>query len=139
MKKPFLPILMYLPALFLFIYYISGGVSKFSSNEFIVLAVYIVLGTIANFSINSNNFIYTYLKNQDLDLTKDPEANHLASTIWNAYLAKKDKTKAQLSISSFIEMFMSEHQIDKNINIVNRMKLIHTYASISILIGVLGT
>ncbi|MEH7094811.1 MotA/TolQ/ExbB proton channel family protein [Neobacillus vireti] len=139
MKKPFLPILMYLPALLLFIYYVSGGVSKLGSNEFIVLAVYIILGTIATFSINSNNFIYAYLRNQDQYLTKDPESNQLASTIWNTYIAKKDKTKAQLSISSFIEMFMSEHQIGENINIVKRMKLIHTYASISILVGVLGT
>jgi hypothetical protein len=34
---------------------------------------------------------------------------------------------------------MSEYQIDHKTSIVKRMKLIHTFASISILVGVLGT
>ncbi|MGF6953841.1 hypothetical protein QF028_006346 [Neobacillus sp. B4I6] len=34
---------------------------------------------------------------------------------------------------------MSEYQIDHKTSIVKRMNLIHTFASISILVGVLGT
>ncbi|WP_462410924.1 MotA/TolQ/ExbB proton channel family protein [Neobacillus sp. Marseille-QA0830] len=139
MKKNLLPVLTYSPAALLFIYYLSGGISKFGSNEVIVLTVYLVLGTIANFSINSNHFIFSYLKQQDEDVTKNPEANQIASNIWREYITKKETTKAQLNISSFIEMYMSEHTIENNTNIVKRMKLIHTYASISILVGVLGT
>ncbi|WP_042462580.1 MotA/TolQ/ExbB proton channel family protein [Neobacillus dielmonensis] len=139
MKKSLLPVLTYSPAVLLLIYYLIGGISKFGSNEVIVLTVYLVLGTIANFSINSNHFIFSYLKQQDEDLTKNPETNQIASNVWREYITKKETTKAQLNISSFIEMFMSEYTIHNNTNIVQRMKLIHTYASISILVGVLGT
>ncbi|MEY2193045.1 MotA/TolQ/ExbB proton channel family protein [Neobacillus sp. BF23-41] len=139
MNRFLLPLLMFLPTFLLLIYYLSGGATKLGANEFLVLAVLIVLGTIANFSIRSNNTIFTFLNKQDEDLSKNPENNQLAATIWRAFNDKKERTKTQLNIPSFIEVFMSEYHIDNKTSIVKRMKLIHTFASISILVGVLGT
>ncbi|MFJ5718218.1 MotA/TolQ/ExbB proton channel family protein [Neobacillus sp. NPDC093127] len=139
MNRIFLPIVMYLPALALLLFYLSEGISKLGSNEFIVLVVFIILGTIAYFSINNNNFIFAYLRKQDVELSKDPESNQLARDIWSGFIVKEERTKSQLNIPSFIEMYMSEHKIGNNTNIIKRMKLIQTYASISILVGVLGT
>lgn len=139
MNRIFLPIIMYLPAMALLLFYLSEGISKLGSNEFIVLVVYIILGTIAYFSINNNNFIFVYLRKQDVELSNDPESNQLARDIWSEFIVKEERTKSQLNIPSFIEMYMSEHKIGKDTNIIKRMKLIQTYASISILVGVLGT
>lgn len=139
MNRFLLPLLMFLPTFSLLIYYLSGGVTKLGTNEFLVLAVLIILGTIGNFSIKSNNAIFTFLKEQDEDLSKNPELNQLAANILREFIAKKEKTKTQLNIPSFIEVFMSEYKIDNQTSIIKRMKLIHTFASISILVGVLGT
>ena len=139
MNRFLLPLLMFLPTFSLLIYYLSGGVTKLGANEFLVLAVLIILGTIGNFSIKSNNAIFTFLKGQDEELSKNPDNNQLALSIWREFIAKKEKTKTQLNIPSFIEVFMSEYKINNQKSIIKRMKLIHTFASISILVGVLGT
>lgn len=126
MNQFLLPLLMFFPTFSLLIYYLTRGATNLGANEFLVLGVLIVLGTIVNFSIRSNITIFTFLKSQDEELTKNPELNQLAAVIWGAIIDKKERTKTQLNIPSFIEVFMSEYQID-------------TFASISILVGVLGT
>jgi biopolymer transport protein ExbB/TolQ len=139
MKKYFITILMFVPAIALFIYFSSGGISNIPASDYLVLAVYIILGLIADFSLKSNNSIFSFLKKQDEELTSSPERNHLFSTIWKEFITKKETTKTQLNISTFIEMFMSEYKIDNQSTMIKKLKLIHTYASISILVGVLGT
>ena len=139
MKKYFITILMFVPAVALFIYFSSGGISNIPASDYLVLAVYIILGLIADFSLKSNNLIFSFLKKQDEELTSSPERNHLFSTIWKEFITKKEITKTQLNISSFIEMFMSGYKIDNQSTMIKKLKLIHTYASISILVGVLGT
>jgi len=139
MKKYLITTLLFLPTIALFIYFSSGGISNIPPSDYLVLAVYIILGFIADFSLKSNNSIFSFLKKQDVELTSSPEINHLFTTIWKEFITKKEMTKTQLNISSFIEMFMSEYRINNQANIVKKLKLIHTYASISILVGVLGT
>ncbi|MFL6558991.1 MAG: MotA/TolQ/ExbB proton channel family protein, partial [Bacillus sp. (in: firmicutes)] len=139
MNRFLLPFLMFLPTFSLLIYYLSGGAAKLGANEFLVLMVLIILGTIANFSIRSNNTIFTFLKGEDDELSNNPDNNQLALHVWREFIAKKEKTKSQLNIPSFIEVFMSDYKIDNKTSIVKRIKLIHTFASISILVGVLGT
>jgi biopolymer transport protein ExbB/TolQ len=139
MKKYYTTILMFVPAIALFFYFSTGGISNIPPSDYLVLAVYIILSLIADFSLKSNNSIFSFLKKQDEELTTSPEINHLFSTIWKEFITKKEMSKTQLNISSFIEMFMAEYKIDNQSNMIKKLKLIHTYASISILVGVLGT
>ncbi|WP_066321183.1 MotA/TolQ/ExbB proton channel family protein [Bacillus sp. FJAT-29814] len=142
MKKLVMTVLMFVPA---FVYLLLYGKTMASGNSLqiasnvLVMGIFIALGVITKFSIDSNSAMFKFLSVQDDELSKNPELNKLAGEIWRAYNYKKEKSKSQLNISTFIEMFMSEFQIDNKINIVKQMKLIQTLASIAILLGVLGT
>jgi biopolymer transport protein ExbB/TolQ len=71
-------------------------------------------------------------------IKRDPESSSLAKEVLAKYRAEKKNGDLQINIPSFLESYFADFELE-NKNIVKSLKLIQTYASITILIGVLGT
>jgi biopolymer transport protein ExbB/TolQ len=104
----------------------------------IVVATLGLLAVITYYSINQNKKVFNYLEGLLSTIKRDPESSPLAKEVLAKYRAEKKNDDLQINIPSFLESYFADFELEKK-NIVKSLKLIQTYASITILIGVLGT
>lgn len=144
MKNLLFNVLLFMPfIIYLIIYrkdipFINGSIELISA-ELIVLSIFLVLGAITSYSINKNNELYEHFKGQVAGITKNSEGNLLAQSILQGYLNEKTSSGSQLNLPSFIETYMAEYRMNDKRPVIGTLQLIQAFASISILIGVLGT
>lgn len=112
--------------------------SQSLTGDIIVITTIALLSGIAFYSIYQNKRFYIYLEGILSTISRDPGSSPLAKEILDKYRAEKKNNDLQINIPSFLESYFADFQVE-NTNIVKNLKLIQTYASITILIGVLGT
>lgn len=114
-------------------------VSDFLSGEIIVMTIFVVLASITVYSIKKNAKLYKYLTDINQMLSKNPDGNYLAQKVLAEYWKQKSFSQGQLNIPAFIESYIAEHTYEDDRPVIGTMRLIQTFASLTILIGVLGT
>ncbi|MBT2644633.1 MotA/TolQ/ExbB proton channel family protein [Bacillus sp. ISL-41] len=112
--------------------------SQSVTGDIIVISTILLLSFITYYSIYQNKRFNIHLKGILETINRDPGSSPLAKEILAKYRAEKKNDDLQINIPSFLESYFADFQLE-NTNIVKNLKLIQTYASITILIGVLGT
>lgn len=112
--------------------------SQSLTGDIIVVATIGLLSVITFYSIYQNKRFYIHLEGILETLNKNPESSSLSKDILAKYRVEKKNDDLQINIPSFLESYFAGFKLE-NTNIVKNLKLIQTYASITILIGVLGT
>ncbi|WP_226086028.1 MotA/TolQ/ExbB proton channel family protein [Mesobacillus sp. S13] len=129
----FLPPIIYVAA----VYFGLVKSQSFIGNT-IILATIGLLAFITHYSIKQNKRFYIYLENLLAAIKRNPDSSALVENILEKYQAERKNSDLQINIPSFLESYFADFELE-NKNIVKSLKLIQTFASITILIGVLGT
>lgn len=114
----------------------------FFAGEWVVLFIFFILATIASYAVTKNHEIYKFLSVHNQQLKEAPEDNLFAKALLTHYHNSKEHPHTAVNIPVMIESYMSDRSLPSNkgsMSLILTLRFIHHLASLTILIGVLGT